>query len=84
MVCKLRHRICLVRNTGPVVGRYLLEDLGDCPAAEVYAEWKTVYQWTRHFCDPLQQDVAPRNDVPEADGLEVREDMEDKRPCHAE
>jgi hypothetical protein len=42
MVFYLRHRTSLVRNTGPVVGRYLLEHLGDCPAAEIYADGKAV------------------------------------------
>jgi hypothetical protein len=84
MVCKLRNRIRLVRNTSAVAGRYLLKDLGDCPAAEVYVEGKTVYQWTGHFCDPLQRDVAPQDDVPKADVVEVREGAENKCPRHAE
>jgi cytochrome c5 len=84
MVFYLRHTTRLVRDTGPVVGRYLLENLGDCPPAEVYAEGKTVYQWTCHFCDPLQRDVAPGDDVPKADVVEVREGMENKCPRHAE
>lgn len=36
MVCKVRHRTRLVRNTGPVVGRQPLENLEDGPMAQVY------------------------------------------------